>query len=70
MQLAVNYNLFVHQMNVKSTYLHAPIDCDIYVAQPKGYEVVNENGKPIVFKLNKSLYGLKQSGRNQNNLLC
>ena len=64
MQLAVNYNLFVHQMNVKSTYLHAPIDCDIYVAQPKGHEVVNENGKPIVFKLNKSLCGLKQSGRN------
>ena len=52
MQLAVNYNLFVHQMDVKSAYLHAPIDCDIYVAQPKGYEVLNENGKPIVFKLN------------------
>ena len=64
MQLAVNYNLFVHQMNVKSTYLHAPIDCDIYVAQPKGYEVLNGNGKPMVFKLSNSLYGLKQIGRN------
>ena len=28
MQLAVNYNLLVHQMDVKSAYLHAPIDCD------------------------------------------
>ena len=70
MQLAVNYILFVHQMDVKSAYLPAPIDCDVYVAQPKGYEVLNENGKPVVFKLNKSLYGLKQSGRNWNNLLC
>ena len=70
MQLAVDYNLLVHQMDVKSAYLHAPIDCDIYVAQPKGYEVLHENGKPMVFKLNKSLYGLKQSGRNWNNLLC
>ena len=70
MQLAVNYNLLVHQMDVKSAYLHAPIDCDIYVAQPKGYEILHENGKRMVFKLNKSLYGLKQSGRNWNNLLC
>ena len=49
MQLAVNYNLFVHQMDVKSGYLHASIDCDISVAQQKGYEVLNENGKPMVF---------------------
>ena len=54
-------------MDVKSAYLHSPIDCDIYVAQTKGYEVLNENGKPMVFKLNKSIYGLKQSGRNWNN---
>ena len=58
MQLAVNCNLFVHQMDVKSAYLHAPIDCNTYFAQPKGYEVLNENGKPMVFKLNKSLYDL------------
>ena len=70
MQLAMNYNIFVHQMDVKSAYLHAPIDCDLYVVQPKGYEILNESGKPMVFKLNKSLYGLKQSGRNWNNLLC
>ena len=70
MQLAVNYNLFVYQMDAKSAYLHSQIDCDIYVAQPKGYEVLNENGKPMVFKLNKSIYGLKQSGRNWNNSFC
>ena len=57
-------------MDVKSAYLQTTIECDIYVAQPKGYEVTNENGNPMVFKLNKSLYGLKLSGRNWNNLLC
>ena len=69
MQFAVNYNLFVHQMDLKNAYLHAPIDCDIYVAHLKCYEVLNKNGKPMV-KLIKSLYGLRQSGRNWNNLLC
>ena len=37
-------------MDVNSAYLHSPIDCDIYVAQTKGYEVLNENGKPMVIK--------------------
>ena len=69
MQIAAQNNLLVHQMDVKSAYLNAPIDCEIYVQQPKGYEKNNENGKPLVYKLKKSLYGLKQSGRNWNNVL-
>ena len=58
-QLAVNYGLVVHQINVKSAYLYARIDCDIYVCQPKGYEVLNKKDKPMVLKLNKYLYGFK-----------
>ena len=42
----------------------------IYVSRMKSYEVLNENEKPMLFKLNKSLYGLKQSDKNWNNLLC
>ena len=69
MQLAAQNNYIVHQMDVKTAYLNAPIDCDIYLEQAKGYEVLCENDEPLVYKLNKSLYGLKQSGRNWNNLL-
>lgn len=58
--------MVVHQMDVKAAYLNAPIDCDIYVEQLKGYEKVGKNGEKLVCKLNKSLYGLKQSGRNWN----
>ena len=69
MQLAVQEDMFVHQMDVKTAYLNAPIDCELYIEQPKGYEVRGENGEKLVCKLNKSLYGLKQSGRNWNNML-
>ena len=65
-QHAAQNNMVVHQMDVKAAYLNATIDCDIYVEQPKGYEKVGKNGEKLVCKLNKSLYGLKQSGRNWN----
>lgn len=34
MQLAAQYNLKLHQMDVKARYLHAPIDCEVYMEQP------------------------------------
>ena len=68
MQAAVDNDLIVHQMDVKTAYLNAPIDCELYVEQPEGYDVSNK-GRKLVWKLKKSLYGLKQSGRNWNNLL-
>ncbi len=69
MQLAVQHDLVVHQMDVKTAYLNAPIDCEIYVEQPKGFCVEGNGGEELVYKLKKSLYGLKQSGRNWSSLL-
>ena len=69
MQLAVQDNLVVHQMDVKTAYLNAPIDCEIYIEQPEGFEQQDKNGVKLVCKLQKSLYGLKQSGRNWNNMI-
>ena len=61
MQLVVQHSLIVHQMDVKTAYLNAPIDCEIYVEQPKGFCVEGKAGEKLVYKLKKSLYGLKQS---------
>ena len=66
-QIAIENDLEIHQMDVKAAYLNAPIDCDVYVKQPEGYVKGEQNG--LVLKLKKSLYGLKQSGRNWNNTL-
>ena len=68
MQIAAQNDLIVHQMDVKTAYLHAPIDTEIYLDQPEGFEVKSDDGNRLVYKLKKSIYGLKQSGRNWNRI--
>ena len=52
-------------MDVKTAYLDADIDCEIYVEPPDGSNYPSNT----VCKLNKCLYGLKQSGNAWNYLL-
>ena len=37
-QCAVQNVMVIHQMNVKTADLNAPIDCEIYVEQPEDFE--------------------------------
>ena len=53
------YNLEIHQMDVKTTFLNGDLDEEIYVEQPEGFIVPGQEKK--VCKLVKSLYGLKQA---------
>ena len=64
MHMVVKYDLNVHQMDVTTVYLHAPIDYEIFVEQPEGFKT-----NTLVYRLNKSLHRLKQSGRNWNKIL-
>jgi hypothetical protein len=59
----------INQMDVRTAFLHSDINEELYMEQPAGYEVEGEDGRPLVCKLNKSIYGLKQAGRNWNKLL-
>ena len=45
MQLAVQEGVVVHHMDVKTAYLNAPIDCELYMGQPEGYERKDPNGE-------------------------
>src|SRR5436305_2037696 len=51
----------IHQMDVVTAFLNGPLKETIYVRQPEGYEVPGK--EDWVYLLNRSLYGLKQSGR-------
>ena len=42
-QIAVQYNLLIHHMDVKSAYLNNPLDYEIYVELPEGFKGQNRN---------------------------
>ena len=65
--VVAQHDMVVHQLDVKSAYLHAPIDCELYLEPPQGFREGNDD--KAVWKLKKSIYGLKQSGRNWNLML-
>ena len=48
-------------MDLKSAFLHGVLNEEVFVEQPCGYEI-NGNGHKV-YKLKKTLYGLKQTPR-------
>lgn len=60
MALVSHYDMELHQMNVKPAFLNGDLDGEIYMKQPEGFiEAGNEH---LVCKLNKSIYGLTETG--------
>ena len=57
--LALQNGWIIRQYDVKLAFIHSPIDKEIYIIQPIGFE----KGYNKVCKLKKALYGLKQSPR-------
>ena len=56
-----NLNLELHQLDVKTAFLNGELDEEIYMEQPVGFIFKGQKGK--VCKLQRSIYGLKQSSR-------
>ncbi|GKD00598.1 putative RNA-directed DNA polymerase [Tanacetum coccineum] len=64
--LSVSKNLEMRLMDVATAYLYGSIDNDIYMKIPEGFKIPDSlSSKPkeiYSIKLQRSLYGLKQSG--------
>jgi len=61
LSIVVAENLHLEQLDVKTAFLHGDLEEEIFMAQPKGFEV--QGKKNLVCKLHKSLYELKQALR-------
>ena len=65
LNIVVQLDLILHQIDVNNAYLNSPLDTEIYMRQPEGFQT-NPN---LVCQLRKSLYGLKQSAMLWNGTL-
>ena len=61
---AAEYNLRCWQLDYKTAFLNADVTEEICVKVAPEYEQFDENGVPLVMRLLKRLYGLRQSPTN------
>lgn len=61
--LASTRKMLAKHIDIKTAYLYGQLQEEIYMRQPPGYEIGNQND---VCRLRRSLYGLKQAARVWN----
>jgi hypothetical protein len=57
MALVAHFDIELHQMDVKTTFINGDLEEEVYMKQPKGFD---DNSQKAC-KLRKSIYGLKQA---------
>jgi len=67
--LAAALDWELENMDVDTAFLQSVVEELIFVRQPKGYVKLGRNGRELVCRVLKSLYGLKQSPRNWNKVI-
>jgi len=61
MALVVQYDLELHQMDVKTAFLNGNLEEEVYMDKPEGFAIKGKDY--MVCKLKKSIYGLKQASQ-------
>ena len=61
LSLALSRDWAIHQLDVKNAFLHGTLTETVYCSQPTGF--VDKTHPDLVYRLNRSLYSLKQASR-------
>ena len=64
LQLSAKQGHVMHQFDVKTAFLHSPIEEEVYLEQPQEFVKRGSDGEKLVCRLNKSIYGLEQADNN------
>ena len=67
--LACHHDLEVEQFDVVTAFLNADVAEDIYMQQPEGFVQLDPQGRRLVCKLNRAIYGIKQAPRAWNTMV-
>ena len=59
MALVAHFNLELHRIDVKMTFLNGDLEEEVYMKQAEGF--FSSEGENLVCKLKKPIYGLKQA---------
>ena len=61
MAIVAHFDLELHEMDVRTTFLNGDLVEDVYMSQPIGFDEVGKDH--MICKLQKFIYGLKQASR-------
>ena len=61
MTIVVHFDLELHYMDVRTTFLNGDLVEDVYMSEPISFEKVSK--EHMVCKLHKSIYGLKHASK-------
>ena len=65
---ANDYNL--SQIDIKQAYLQAEVTENLFMHVPPGIHPFDDQGRPLMCKLKRSIYGLKQAGKEWSTLFA
>ena len=66
--VAAHEDLELRQFDVRTAFLNAPLDSEVYLRPPSGFEHL-AGGPGRVLRLHRALYGLRQASRAWNKQL-
>ena len=62
--IAAELDYEIYMLDVQTAFLNADVEEEVFVKMDPGYERSNGSEVPLVVKLKKSLYGLRQSPKS------